>query len=363
MQLQVAGQGRPWVLWVFGGIALVVGWLYASYGNFFNWDLIPYMAIVLGYDGHAPAEAHRLSYQLVQQLPPDVAQALLHEVPYREQCFQDPAFFEAQLGFYRVKPLFTGMAWAAYKAGMPLYKALQVPAIVGFALLCTVTLAWLRRYLRVGAAVLVAVGILASLATQLPRLITPDALSAGLLLLFFYRWYWQPQRIRLIWLVWLLLLLCRIDHVLLALPLLAWQLYSGGTARMHGQWPRVLGAAAGVLILGLLVPVLLGNRAGWYFDFSITESVRSYVVHAGRSLRQLTGTALPLLAALVLATWPVQQRQWQWVLLGATVTLTLRWALFPTFQERFFVGYEVLACCYLVQVLAGRLSATGRLQA
>ncbi|QGW28955.1 hypothetical protein [Phnomibacter ginsenosidimutans] len=332
-------------------LATAVGAWFSLYNNFFSWDLIPYLGVVLGYDGMQGAALHQAVFTNVQQLPADVVPALLHEVPYREQCLNDASFFEAQLGFYRVKPLFTGMVYAGYKAGLHWWTAMRIPGIIGFAGMATVLYLWVRRMVKPGWDLGVTTLLLFGYATQLARLTTPDALASFLTLTLFYVLFWHGRQKAIVLVLLLLLTLTRIDLLLLCIPvLLLWWSPASLTQLWKQHLTKILIAGGLLLILAFIIPMLFGNSWEWYFNYSMTQSLKQYVVHAGRSFRQLSGTWLPLFFVLLLMTWPVQQPKWPWLLGGMLGVIAIRWLLFPAFQERFFVGYEMVMACYLLQV-------------
>lgn len=341
-------------------MAIAVGAWFSLYNNFFSWDLIPYLGVVLGYDGMQGAALHQAVFTHVQQLPADVVPALLHEVPYREQCLNDASFFEAQLGFYRVKPLFTGMVYAGYKAGLHWWTAMRIPGIIGFAGMATVLYLWVRRMVKPGWDLVVTTLLLFGYATQLARLTTPDALASFLTLTLFYVLFWHGRQKAIVLVLLLLLTLTRIDLLLLCIPvLLLWWSPASLTQLWKQHLTKILIAGGLLLILAFIIPMLFGNSWEWYFNYSMTQSLKQYVVHAGRSFRQLSGTWLPLFFVLLLMTWPVQQPKWPWLLGGMLAVIAIRWLLFPAFQERFFVGYEMVMACYLLQVWQQRQQGVG----
>ncbi len=343
----VAGRNAYTMLYII--TALAVGVWFSFYNNFFNWDIAAYMGVVLGYNGIPVAEAHQQAYSIIQhQFPPDAASALLHESAYREHCFADASFYAQQLSFYRVKPLFTGSAYLLYKCGLPLWTALRIPAAIGFAGLATVLLLWLNRMLKPGFSHLVAVLLLSGYATQLARLVTPDALSAFLVLLLFYLLMVMPQRKILAWSVLFLLALCRIDNLVLSLPLAYFQFTASGKQVSPKHLKEFALVSAVILLAATALPLFFGNRLSWFFEYSFTQSGMEYVKQLGRSVRQFSGTLFPILLPFVLVTLPIRNAMWARFLLMIAFAVIIRWLLFPAFQERFFVGYEMVIACYLL---------------
>lgn len=339
---------------IFACLAIAVGAWFSFYNNFCNWDLVAYAGVVIGYDGLPVHEVHRIAFETVQQqLPAEVVQSILHETPYREQCFTDANFYEAQLGFYRVKPLFTGLIYIFYKAGLPLWTAMRMPGVLGFAGMSIALMLWLNKILKPVWSHVVAALLLAGYATQLARLVTPDALCSFLTISFFYSLYFHPNQKSWAWILLALLVFCRIDNLVLALPLAVWHSGGGNLLKLpRKQYVRIAAGVAVIILLALFIPLLFGNKLTWYFDYSITNSLMEYVKSAGRSVRQLSDSWMPLLAALLVVSWPLTHSKWQWILGTILAAIAIRWVLFPTFQERFFVGYELVICCYLIYRIA-----------
>jgi hypothetical protein len=347
---------RTWVLAYFV-VLLPVGAGVASLQPFCNWDLIPYAAVVYKYEGMDARGAHSAAYQWVKvSLPNGCADALLNESAYRIQCAADWKFFNRQLSFYRVKPLYTGFVFLLHQTGMSLWAALQAASVAGFAGLGAVLLGWLLQSFRITVALGLSSLLLAAFALPLCRLITPDALSAMLLLflfreLFFHgfkRWYLLVG-----W--WLLLSLCRIDHLLTALPLgyAAWV----DRKPMISAWKKGLLSAAllaGCALAAALISMALRNEPDWYFQYRFFDGIGQYARHAVRSLGQFAQTALPLLLALLWVAGPIVNPSWRLVLGILLFAAAIRWLLFPTFQQRFFAGHELILTVYLLQKLYDR---------
>src|SRR5262245_33382983 len=101
-------------------IAVVAVWNVSRTPLQYNWDLLPYIAIVKSYDLSSPVDIHRETYRLAQErLPPPVYRALtMGDPPYRPTLASDPDAFRQALPFYRVKPGYTFLLHLLDRAGV-----------------------------------------------------------------------------------------------------------------------------------------------------------------------------------------------------------------------------------------------------
>jgi hypothetical protein len=113
-------------------ITLVAVYCYVK--PLYNWDILPYTAVVLKMDGYNAKAAHDSSYQLARKNIPGKNYDQLADSTdiFRNKMLTDADAFNQQLAFYVVKPLYNGMGWVAYKAGVSLPHATVVPSVIAF---------------------------------------------------------------------------------------------------------------------------------------------------------------------------------------------------------------------------------------
>jgi hypothetical protein len=162
----------------------------------YNWDMLPYMAIVLSAEHQDIGRIKQETYRAAGEHIPDAFYRQLINPAHayrREMYLNDTAFYE-QLAFYVVKPLYTALVYLAYHAGFPLASATVLPSIFSWLAISILLLYWLNKYLSLafaaGAALLV---MLSAPLLSVARLSTPDALSAFLLLGAFYFILQKPR--------------------------------------------------------------------------------------------------------------------------------------------------------------------------
>lgn len=150
----------------------------------YNWDILPYMGVLLSYDKADAATVHHKVYAIAkEQVPPMLYNRMVDPSSvYRSSVANSPEVFHTQLPFYIVKPLYTGAAYLFYKAGISLPLSTVWPSVVAYFVTSLLLFAWLNKYWTGWYAC--AGGLLIMLSPPLltvAGLSTPDALS-GLLL-------------------------------------------------------------------------------------------------------------------------------------------------------------------------------------
>ena len=91
----------------------------------YNWDLLPYSALILKMDGYDEKKAFAYTFEAAKKNIPPGAYYLLTDSmnAYRYKLANNDQAFNEQLPFYVVKPLYTFLAYLAYKAGFSLLQA------------------------------------------------------------------------------------------------------------------------------------------------------------------------------------------------------------------------------------------------
>ncbi len=315
--------------------------------SFYNWDLLAYAAVVLQYNGTTPEEIHQLVYSWANSdLPQQARELVLTGEQYNIRCAENPDFFLGQLGFYKVKPLFTGLIWLFYKIGIPLRYSLQLPSFLSFLFIGNMMLRWLYRETNKIPALAGAVMFTIALCSQVASIISPDALASLLVVCFFYSYYYGKH-----WLIqaalMVLLIATRIDFAVLACFFLVvvGLLYWRNQKISVGYLAALLFAIA---LLGLFIPFLSGNKMFWFLEYRFTDSIAGYARQLAVGFRQVLTTKLILIAGLLLFVLPVRQAKWRTILLTIGAAIMIRGLLFPVMQDRFFVGYYLVTIVCIV---------------
>jgi hypothetical protein len=164
-------------------------WLVASsvHSPHWNWDLVPYVACVLGDRFPDPADLREATFEEIRRVVSPARFAALTTGDYFGDVFRDPEALRQQLPLYRVKPAYVALLRLLARAGLSPVTATLAVSIFASVCFAGLLLLWLRRHLAPRAAGPFAV--LLSLLIDLPviaRISTPDALSGCCLLVALY---------------------------------------------------------------------------------------------------------------------------------------------------------------------------------
>jgi hypothetical protein len=232
----------------------------------YNWDMLPYSALILKMDGYDEKKAFAYTYELAKKNIPPRPYRLLTDSSnaYRFEMANNAESFNGELPFYVVKPLYTSLAYVAYKAGFYLPQATLVPGFISYLLIGLLFFRWLRLYLRLSLAFFVSLFIIVSSPLiEVAKLSTPDCLSALLLLGTFYFTVEKPSLL-LALLCMCLSVFARIDNVVCCFLLAA-------TVYLGRQWKQFnFRSFSLVTILFVICYILVGliaRQYGWSLFF------------------------------------------------------------------------------------------------
>jgi hypothetical protein len=207
---------KDWTFYIYAALMLSIS-IYSYKKAEYNWDMLPYMAVILQYDGNTDIEKiHGEVYSIAKQSVSENAFDKLVDSTsaYRKSVFNNSAEFSLQLPFYVVKPLYTGLCYLFYKCGVSLPKATILPSVISFFLISLILFSWIRKYYtRVGACIFSTLLMLSPFMLQAAKLATPDLLSAILLLSAIYS-YLEKKHFNLAALFLLLSIFARLDNVI-----------------------------------------------------------------------------------------------------------------------------------------------------
>ncbi len=229
----------------------------------YNWDILPYMGVILSYDDHDAVKVHDRVYAIAkEQIPTAFYDRLTDpDIPYRVATAQNPASFSRQLPFYVVKPLYTWAGYLFYKAGISLPMSTVWPSVIAYFLLGLLLFYWMRKYWSLffaftGSLLTMVSAPLLSVA----KLSSPDALSG---LLLFTAVYFIIERRSLAWTILFLLLsiLARLDNIIPAIFFLALMAFSKKWKDGIAIWKYLL-LFSGMLLLYFVVS-LNAYSFGW----------------------------------------------------------------------------------------------------
>ncbi len=193
----------------------------------YNWDTLAYMAIVLGFEEDDITKIHQSIYNIAQQEIPIDKYALMTDTTHmvKKDVLNHPDKFLQYTSFFRVKPLYTFLSYAAYKVGLPLSKAPFVPSVFSFVAI-SFLLVWLfsKFFPEWLSAILSLCIVISPPILEAARLATPDALSTLVILIAFCL---LMNSSSWVWIIFILSLsiLVRVDNIILAGIILFFQYF------------------------------------------------------------------------------------------------------------------------------------------
>ncbi|MGN6166457.1 MAG: hypothetical protein ACTHOF_18140 [Flavisolibacter sp.] len=257
---------------------LLIG-IYCFKKPFYNWDLLPYTALVLKMDHYNAKQAHDLAYQFAKEnIPAKNFQQLTDSThSYRNSMYNDAEAFNGQLPFYVVKPLYTTLIYLFYKSGIDLPHATLFPSLLAYLLIGLLLFHWLSRYLSQVATCIVALLVMISPPLiEVAKTSSPDCLSAFCLFASFYFIIEKPF-LKIAFVFMMISVFVRLDNILTCLLILSVIFFSK-------RWDRKISFSNFFfMILSLLAVYIfissMANQYGWSIFFYNNFASRLHPVY------------------------------------------------------------------------------------
>jgi hypothetical protein len=159
----------------------------ANQKPYYNWDIIPYIAIALNYQSDDIEFVHKETYRHLQKSVNDQTyKQLTINGTYRSQIAQNPHFLAEQLPFYAVKPGYPWLIAALSILNVPPVEASVIISRIFYALTMLLIFSWLRLTCGdIPSAIITSLLFSTPFLTSLARLSTPDAIALFLISLSF----------------------------------------------------------------------------------------------------------------------------------------------------------------------------------
>jgi len=351
-----------YLLKAFYFFSIILAGFYCFKKPFYNWDMLPYTALVLKMDHHNTKEAHDRAYQLAKEnIPVENYQQLTDSLhAYRNNMLNDVEAFNSQLPYYVIKPLYTGLVYLFYKSGIDLPQATLLPSLFSYLLTALLLFHWLHRYLRL--TITFAISLLMMISPPLlevAKLSSPDCLSALLLLGVFY-FIIEKLSLRAAFILMVAAVLARLDNVLTCILLLSVIFFSK-------KWQKAIsGKVFLLLVLLLLVCYILTSfrttQYGWSIFFYNDFAGRLHPAYGGGEHFSLQSYGrlmyehitngihhsylAPFMALLFLnfnkiPRWKALSFE-QLFMLFIPLILLLRFVLYPDISDRFYIAFYLV---------------------
>lgn len=193
--------------------------LYQSvYMPFHNWDIIGYIAAAKSFEEQDFESLQSFTYeQLRQSVPASTYEELILIDSYRQTVSKDVTVFKEQLPFYQIRPVYTGLIYLLYKAGVNIGFATHiisgVAVVVAIAFLYLISVSFLaKQFIYAVPPLAVIFGVL-----ELGRFSTPDGLAFLAVILSAY--LYLKNHITALLIILPVVLGIRTDLILFTIPL------------------------------------------------------------------------------------------------------------------------------------------------
>ncbi len=192
----------------------------------YNWDMLPYMAIVISLDEDNTTTIHQKTYDAAREnIPPDKYAALIDSNnAYRKMMSQNSQKFFDELLLYHSKPLYVFFVFIL-SLFFALPMASVIPSILGYVVCGWVFYIWINRYVDSRIALLISLFWIVSWPVlDTAGLSTPDFLCSAFILAGFFCWV-EKRNLMISITLFGLAVMTRLDVGLLLLIFVAWLYY------------------------------------------------------------------------------------------------------------------------------------------
>lgn len=360
-------------------LCIVVAAFYCFKRPLYNWDLLPYSALILKMDGYDSNKAFASAYQSASDnLPPGPYHLLTDSTnAYRYELSNSVNAFNEQLPFYVVKPLYTSLAYVAYKAGFSLPQSTLIPSFISYLLIGLLFFRWLSLYLHLSMSFFVSLLIMiSSPLIEAAKLSTPDCLSALLLLGSFYFTVEKPS-LPLALVCMCLSVFARIDNVI-ACFLLMTVIYISKDWNKKVSFKNFLLIAI-LFTLSYTLVGLIAWQFGWsiffYNDFADqlhpkfgsknhfgpADYFRLMYEHVMSAINRSYFTIFMALHVLNISKSVLFRILSFDKLFGLFIptVLCIRFILYPDISDRFYIAYYLVIVALLVRNFSPRFQLYG----
>lgn len=316
---------------------------------YYNWDMFPYMALVLE-DDQVPFDSTHLRVfrEARNSMPGDDFDAISARQPV---LLRDAGAFQDILPYFRIKPGYIVTIRTLHAAGLPPLMATWLPSIVSFFLLGLALCLWACTLAPARAAALFTFVVAFSPPMiSLARYSSPDMLCAmvsavGLMGVLGTRLHFGLGLL-------LTAIALRPDAVLLFLPVLAALRWAGRVS-----WATTMAWFAGALLIILLA--FQGTEVLTELTFAQLhwdDRAALYLASADSLIRSYT---LPLVIVAVVLLFlrrgPGQPDMVSLMLYASLISIIMRFLLHPFVEDRFHLP------AYLLILMAGWITVSTRL--
>jgi|GEM_PF-705203 len=336
-----------------------------------NWDMIMYIAAAKSYEESDVASLHTFTYSTLQHSVSDEEYKSMVQGEYRQAIHLDQSAFKEQLPFYQIRPLYTGLIYLLYKAGIDIAFATHI--VSGFAVFAGLILLYLMSASILGHPFAYAVPFFTLIfgAVDIGRYSTPDGVAFLAVMLSAY--LFVKDRIVLLIVFLPIMVGIRTDLIFYVIPLLL------VVALSKSEYRKLATISVFVSVLFYFAIGVLSNNPGWstIFYFTLVQIlthplseppvlvVNHYLNAVFRGLKSIPGDSSFVLYCLISLYYlgalgsRVKTTSLIHTLRSPATSLSIvslffvlsHFVLFPVTWSRFFVGPYLIGAFSLLVVM------------
>ncbi len=274
------------------------------------------------------------------------------------------------VSFAAIKPLYIGLVYVAYKAGMKLTDATVLPSALSYIAMGILLLFWLLRYLPVlPAFIITTITMRWKIIVKIAAMSSPDALSSFFIFLSLF--YLIEEK--LFWHFFIAILLSvftRIDNSIYVLFLLTILLFIKDVTLKISL--RTYLKAVGILGVSYLIIMFIATFYGWdmlffssYFRDQQVDSKKMFQQDVyfdtlrytlNEAINKTKGLKFAILGIVLITfkkgTWKIDE----WIAALFVILFVLRTFLFPHTTDRFYIGFYLVFILLFVRVYTSFIS-------
>ena len=358
---------KPLYLISYGLIIVTIVWQCYERPSY-NADIMPYMAVVLGYDDSDLTRVHQQAYVIAKEQIPSLYYERITDIhhTFRNEIRNDVDKFFQNVSFFKVKPLYNFSIYIFYKLGASLVKATILPSLLSFLFITALLFYWLNDSMHILKAMLISLGIVISPPVlEAARLSTPDALSTAFVLLSFYlifknyNWFWIVLTLSMS-------IIARLDNIILAFLLLLFYHFFQSRKESKLTFSRNSIVHIIILIVWTLYGFLIMQYANYQnaFENAFTEmwiNKNPFRV-AIKGMTTIQFSYLPtvmIICGVVIFKKRIDSlksfTQTQWFYLLMVLYIFIKYLAFPNLTTRFYLPVYIVVIVMMVEELFSRI--------
>ena len=351
---------------------LLVATVYKYYKPVYNWDSLPYMALLASADGASPEQAHQIAYSEARRTIPASTYRSFTDTNgvLSKRMAASAEDFHALMPFYIIKPLYLGAAYILHKASFSLARSVFLPSVISYCLIGLLLFYWIGKHVsKVFAAIISALLLMSAPLLEAASYAAADCLSALVLLAAFY-FLLEKKSITGMYIFLLLAVFARLDNIIVAFLLVVFGLFgkklpvpiskSKGFMLVAGLVAAYFLTTSLVTIYGwnpFFLPAFFKQHYETFYREKTSSAIYDFVKqrHSALMVAMLHYHLFIYLGFAVLLFLGNKTLRWkdlsfdQAFLTVLITTIGIRAVVYTDLSDRYFVGYSLVIVILLVR--------------